>query len=158
MTYSAVDVIREARKRITDVDELVYPNEELISYLNQAIDFLNGFLIASNKAEMLKELTVGDGTAVPEDFSGKYAGYFPVREVGEVFKLQIGSTPVVIRYFANRPHVAETTDTVPFKAQYKSILVQLVSIYAPNRNGYIIDQDKALLKDLLDVMVSGQGG
>lgn len=143
------DILNVIRPRIADENKIEYEDEELIEYLNDAMDFLSAQLIAMNDSGMITDLTVKDGNAVPADFMDKYAGNFPVYISGDAFKILDGSTQVDIRYYAMKPHVVRADDLVPFKDYYKSVLTQAVAMYALNRNEYEIGQDKGLLNDLL---------
>jgi len=149
-SYNAASVLDEVRPRINDLDGIVYTDGELISYLNTAIDYLNGYLIGLKKPEMIQEISIADGTPVPIDWD-TFAGQYPAYIIQDTLKLFEGHERVTVRYFSLMPHVTTVSDVVLFKMRYKSILVHIVAMYALNRNEYDISQDKELLNDLLQV-------
>ena len=148
-SYTVADVLQEVRPRISDIDAITYQDDELISYLNTVIDFLNGYLIAKKQPEMVKQLTIADCMRVPCDWDS-FAGQYPVYITQGKFQLY-DIKKIKARYFALRPHVATVADIVPFSVRYKSVLIQGTAMRALNRNEYDISQDKTLLAELLEV-------
>lgn len=144
-------LLSDIRNRISDSDKLTYSEDELISYINTIIDFLNHFLINQNSQEMIKEITVSNGSAVPDDWV-RSVGSYPIYITQDIFSTYDESAELTVRYFALKPHVSAITDTLPFKPKYESILAQGAALHAANTDGYDISQDKGLLKDLLDVI------
>lgn len=110
------------RRRLGDMQKLSLSDEELIMSLNMAIDRLSEELTADGHPEIVKEFTIeGDaGVPRPADFIS-LCGQFPLVFSQEVDGIKIKhmdpnyNGTMVVRYFANRPHVSKLTDEIPFE-------------------------------------------
>lgn len=141
---NVADIVIRVRQRVGDMAKTKFSDEELLGYLNDAINFLSAELISLRDAEMVKVFTVvhGEtGTAVPADyfsFVGEYPIYFESDDAGSTKVYPLDSSAVSdikVRYFAYKPKVDAMDDTIPFNnVLYYTILSQFTAMYALNRN------------------------
>ena len=145
---TGTDIVRRARLRISDTTNS-FTDAEMIDYVNDAIDFLNTFLIANKDTEFIVSFNTSDGMPVPLDFHS-LAGVWPVTIENGLFRLKVATPPTQkLAYYAVSPHIVLLTDAVKFKDIYQSALSQLTAIYAANRNGANLAQDKTLFDDAM---------
>jgi hypothetical protein len=105
---------------------------EAITFINQAIDYCNDFLIAAKDPTLCKDISITTGMAKPSDW-GKSAGTFPFHFNGDTFVADISPGPVKARYFARKPRITAMTDTWPFTDDIASLAVKWAATYAINR-------------------------
>lgn len=105
---------------------------EAITFINQAIDYCNDFLIAAKDPTMCKDISIMTNDNKPSDW-GKFAGTFPVHFNADKFVLDISPGPVKARYFARKPRIVAMTDTWPFSDDVASLAVKWAAMYAINR-------------------------
>jgi hypothetical protein len=139
------------RQRIFDTDKKEYEDTELLQYLNDAITWLNGYLLQHRPWEMVKELEMFQHDRMPLDFV-RFAGKYPIGYGNRVIELWDGADRINVRYLAAKPRVKKTADFLPFVEQYVSVLLQITANFALNRNAFDISQDKGLLAELVEVM------
>ena len=145
---TGTDIVRRARLRISDTSNS-FTDIEMLDYVNDAIDFLNTFLIANKDPEFIVSFNTNDGMPVPLDFHA-FAGVWPITVENGMFRLKVASPPTQkLAYYAVRSHISALTDAVRFKDIYQSALSQLTAIYAANRNGANLAQDKLLFDDVM---------
>lgn len=146
----------EIRNKINDRDEIGLDDEELLSYLNEALQYISSYLVSANSPLMIKKLDIETETsALPDDFV-RFVGLQPVKITGkEVEALEL---PIKARYFANVKQVG-IADNMPFtQLALNQVAIKLASIYAQNQQGLNVQQDKVLLDELNASIASAVGG
>lgn len=139
--------IFEIRNKINDRDEIGLDDEELLSYLNEALQYISAYLISANSPILVKTETINEGSFVLPDNFARFAGYFPVRVEGNTGEL-LDEPPVKVRYFVTADKV-KATSTMPFtQLALNQVAIKLACIYAQNQQSLNIQQDKALLDEI----------
>ena len=120
--------------------------QELLNYLDRAVDEYSKNQAAAKDIRLLKRLTVTNGQKLPDDFIS-VAGVVPLSiEDGFVnFYDDVESLP--IKYFARLPYVTSYADTdeLPYeKDQYIQVSAR-AAIYALNKHEFNVSQDLLLL-------------
>jgi len=147
------EAIANIRIRIRDRTAIGYVNDELITYINDAINQLSLYLISICDPEMVVQKELTDGDDVPDDYC-KLAGEYGVFIDNGVFRTQ--DTELTIRYYAAKDNISVETDELPFKRLYLGVLSQMAAIYALNRNEFDITQDQKLLDGILQLIGAGK--
>jgi len=158
------DILIRVRQRVGDTQKTTYSDEELIGFLNDAMNFLSSELISIKDPEMVKEFTVTLGTTgvvIPSDFYS-FVGAYPVfiKSDGKIYHLNKDfSGSMIVRYFAYKPNVNNVSDTIPFlNPVYHTLLNQLTSIYTLNRTAASgVVQDAQLVEQIRALIRSGKG-
>lgn len=145
------DIISDMRVSLSDNDAIEYGTAELIQYINYALIYISKILINLGHADVKKELTVTNNTAIPSDFA-QLIGKYPVYPVDGVFKTyETESVPVL--YYANLQKVTSATDTITLKDEFVPILTYFAIIIAGNRNEFDVSQDERLLDRITQMIV-----
>lgn len=139
--------IVEIRNKINDRDKVGLDDSELLSYLNEAIQYIANYLISIKSPIMVADFTANEAeTVLPENFA-KLAGGFPVKRTGNKIELLV-EPPIKIRYLVSYPTV--TSDGVmPF--EYEALnqsAIKLACIYANSQKQTDVTQDKGLLDEI----------
>jgi hypothetical protein len=123
-----------------------------VCFFNDAISFLNDFLISINDQTMLKRLTVCDGVPLPSDWSGKVDDEYGFSISDGKFVVKSMFRPVVkINYYAKKP-IVTLTDEFPFDDSLISVAVLIASIYVINRAEGNTSIDQSLLDQRLEYL------
>ena len=156
--------VREAliqiRHIINDKDELELEDEELLMYLNKAIQYVSSYLIQANSPLIVQDMTVSTGTAeLPKNYV-KTAGGFPVKVTGNTLKwldYESGKT-LKLRYFATY-ELVEMDGEMPFHHDaLNQQTIQAAAIFALNQVEADISQDKAILDEINAALANVIGG
>lgn len=141
------DAIYDIRNKINDRDEIGLDDDELLSYLNEALQYVSSYLVSANSPLMVKEVTIHDETyQMPNDFI-RFVGMPPLKVTGMTATL-LDDPPLKARYFASVSPVG-IVDTMPFKqTALNQVAIKLAGIYAQNQQGLNVQQDKVLLDEL----------
>lgn len=111
------------RQRLGDMQKVTFSDEELIHCLNDAIDDICIEMANSYDPELLKTVTLATGgIPLPDDFiawQGQFALLYSTDEnnittISPIDSEWDGENPT-LKYFAYKPHVANLTDTIPFR-------------------------------------------
>ena len=146
----------EIRNKINDRDEIGLDDDELLSYLNEALQYISSYLVSANSPLMIKKLDIeAETSTLPDDFV-RFVGLQPVKITGkEVEALEL---PIKARYFANVKQVG-IADNMPFtQLALNQVAIKLASIYAQNQQGLNVQQDKVLLDELNASIASAVSG
>ena len=116
----------KVRQKLNDMSKLKYSDEELIYFLNNAIDTVSLELADSKTPEFVKEfqLSAGEEVERPDDFI-EFVGQYPIAFTEEEDKVMMElldqeyPCPMIVRYFALRPKVNLLTDKVPFYREWQ---------------------------------------
>lgn len=141
------DAVIEIRNKINDRDEVGFDDEEILSYLNEAISSVSTYLISINSPIMVEEIVINDKEcAIPKNFA-KMAGGFPLKRTGNKFKL-LTEPPVKLRYLVAYDRL-ELDEDMPFKyAALNQVCIKLACVFANAQQHLDITQDKALLDEM----------
>ena len=146
--------LTKLRLRIRDEYKVEYTDDELIGYLNDALAYWDSTRIVSADPLRLKSLTVNPNATVPTDFA-KWAGTYPVYiQNGNVYSASGDS--VACKYYAYSTSFASTSDNINLPNPEISILLQLSTIYALNKNQFDVSTDTSLAKALQDVVAQSK--
>lgn len=139
--------IFEIRNKINDRDEIGFDYDELLSYLNEALQYISAYLISANSPILIKTQTINEGSFVLPDNFARFAGYFPVRVEGNTCEL-LDAPPMKVRYFATADNVNATSEMPFTQLALNQVAIKLASIYAQNQQSLNIQQDKVLLDEI----------
>lgn len=157
LVSEAIALIRE---RINDNYDTGYSDNILINYINDAVKYLAGAMIARHDPYLTKEYTVesvSGSNPIPDDFI-RFAGGYPVKRKGNQFLIINGSPIVNTKYFYMPKNVSVPGDSIPFDEQvYQAIVINLACIYALNQHEFNVQQDEAMKQELEKIIVSALG-
>ena len=140
---NAGDIIREARYQLNDTDKIEFSDAELLSYINQALRYINEIGINLNSNLLLKraDLTLTDGVAsLPSDFirekvvrAGKTAlqSNRDYQIIGD--KIYSDYENLTVEYFYQFPLLISVSDILPVKDVFTDVIKQIVIFLALNR-------------------------
>lgn len=139
--------LSEVRNKTNDRDEIGLGDEEVLSYLNEAIQYVSAYLIAANSPLMVKVLEIrGKEADLPQGFV-RFVGLQPIKVTGTEIEL-LDEPPVKLRYFAN-PSYVMFNDDMPFdNVALNQVAIKLASIYVNAQQRLDVQQDKALLDEI----------
>ena len=119
--------------------------EELINYLDRAVDEYSKRQAAAGDLRLMKRMAGVDGARLPLDFLS-FCGAVPVNVEGGVMKYYGEATTLPIRYFARLPYVsAYPSGALPYENDQERTIAALAAIYALNKHEYNVSQDLMLL-------------
>lgn len=156
LVKEAVALIRE---RINDQFDTGYSDDIIVNYINDAVKYLGGALIARNDPILTQKIAVTSLTRspVPKNFV-RLAGGFPVKREGTEFKITDGSSLVEIKFFF-MPVNVDIESVMPFwnNDTYDMIVVDMACIYALNQHEYDVQQDTNLRQQLDAIIQAALG-
>ena len=120
--------------------------QELINYLDRAVDTYSKRQAAAKDIRFLKRATITNGGKLPSDFIS-FCGAVPVNVDGGVTTFYGEASTLPIRYFARLPYVSSygEEDALPYEHEHEMIIAALAAIYALNKHEYEVSQDLYLL-------------
>ena len=140
------------RHKTNDRDEVGNSNEELLAYLNEAIQYVSQYMIGANSPTMVQEMNIAENASTEVDLPPnfvKFCGTFPARITGDKINL-LEDPPMKLRYFVSYP-IVEMDGEMPFHHdELNQIAVRLACIYVSNQQELDVQQDQALLKEIQD--------
>lgn len=132
----------------TDGGNLEEPEgtQELLNYLDRAVDEYSKRQAAANDIRLMKETKLDNNSNLPDDFL-KFCGVIPVKVIGNKVKLYIQGTKISVRYLARLPYVTSYSDTatLPYENDQEIAIAALAAIYALNKHEYNISQHLMLM-------------
>lgn len=152
--------LTEIRKKIWDQDKITMQDDDLLTCLNEAIQYVSSYLISENSPILIHDLIINTETiTLPENYV-KTAGQYPVKITENTLKwldYETGKT-MKLRYFSTCPKVA-ADGVMPFAHDaLHQIIIKLAAIYAGNQMEADISQDKALLDEINAALAKTIGG
>ena len=120
--------------------------DELICYLDRAIDEYCKIQANKNDLRLLKRITAINNQKIPDDFLG-FCGSVPINIESGRMEFYGSNQVLPVRYFARLPYVSSfnDTDTLPYERDQAIKIASLASIYALNKHEYNVTQDLTLL-------------
>lgn len=149
--------VNEVRNKINDRDAIGLDDEELLSYLNESIQFICTYLAGSNSPLLAKEAVIEESPYVLPDNFVRFAGSFPLKMTGKVVTV-FDTLPLKIRYFCTYDKV-EMSDEMPFtNSSLNQVAIKLAGIYANAQQQFDITQDKGLCDEIVKGIAAAVGG
>lgn len=140
------------RNRLSDSLETGYDDDELIAYINDAINFVWHVLIDNNYYEVIGDTTfTKEINEVPEDWyrATNQAPLLVRNNKVEVY----GTIPYPVRYYRKPQFVSKTTDELPFKNEaFSNILAQLTVISAMSNHEFNMDVEQDLVEAIVGLL------
>lgn len=154
------EALQDLRFKIHDKDVIEMTDDELITCLNEAIQYVASYLVGQNSPVMVKNIVIDtEEYTLPENFI-KTAGMFPIKITGNKLKwldYEPGES-LTVRYFSTCPAVT-VNDEMPFAHDaLNQITIKLAAIYCGNQLESDIGQDKALLDEVNAMLAQTIGG
>lgn len=140
------------RDRLSDNLQSGYEDQELIAYINDAINFIWNVLINNNYYEVIADKVFTEKVnPIPEDWY-KVTSQAPL-VVHEDHIEVYGKLPLKIRYYTKPKFVSKTTDTMPFKNEgFSNIAAQLVIILAMSNHGFNMDVEQDMVEAIVGLL------
>ena len=120
--------------------------QELLNYLDRAVDEYSKRQAAQKDIRLLKRMSVINGAAIPEDFLG-FAGVIPMNIDNGIMIFYGENNSLPVRYFARLPYVTSygANDELPYQDDQQITIAALAAIYSLNKHEYNISQDLLLM-------------
>lgn len=120
--------------------------QELITYLDRAVDEYCKTQAARGDRRLLKVMTVSSGSILPSDYIA-LCGSAPINISGKVITFYGDENIMPVRYFARLPYVSDTglTSSLPYEHDQEMAICALAAIYALNKHEFNVSQDLMLL-------------
>lgn len=149
--------VNEVRNKINDRDAIGLDDEELLSYLNEAVQFVCTYLAGANSPLLVcEDIIESTPYTLPSNFV-KFAGYFPVKMTGRTLDV-FDNLPLKIRYFCTYENL-EMSSEMPFdNDSLNQVAIKLAGIYANAQQQFDITQDKGLLDEIVKGIAAAVGG
>ncbi len=154
------EALTDIRRKIWDKDKITMDDDDLLTCLNEAIQYVASYLISENSPVLAHDIIINTETVtLPENYV-KTAGLYPVKITGTTLKwldYEAGKT-MKLRYFSTCSKVA-ADGVMPFVHDaLHQIIIKLAAIYAGNQMEADISQDKALLDEINAALAKTIGG
>ena len=120
--------------------------QELIHYLDRAVDEYSKRQAAAKDVRLLKTMNISNGSNLPNDFLA-LCGAVPININSGTISFYGEASTLPVRYFARLPYVSSYSDSaaLPYEHdQYMNIL-SLAAVYALNKHEFNVTQDMYLL-------------
>ena len=140
------------RDRLSDEMESGYENNEIISYINDAISFIWDVCVMNDYYEVIGDITLtNQSTPTPDDFY-KITNMAPVvarRDTLECYD----SLPQVLRYYKRPQYVSSVDDQIPFKnEQFANIINQFVVVLAMSNHGFDMQTEEDFVEAIVKIL------
>lgn len=154
-------IIQDIRNRINDKDGVGdFDDDEIVSYINQALNYVGLYFVTANNPLALKEVTIKDGDTLPTDYI-KHCGILPIKVTGKVVKFLDTSTKnLTMKYFYKAANITGTAtdEEMPYDdALTNNIIVTITVILLMNQQRLDVTQDQTLSGTLTDMLNSAYG-
>lgn len=140
------------RNRLSDNLQSGYDNDELIAYINDAINFMWHVLIKNGYYEV-----IGDAEFTQEENNLPTDWYRATNQAPILIKppkaIVYGKRPIKVRYYKRPPQMREVTDTLPFTNNaFNNLIGQLVIILAMSNHGFNMDVEQDMLEAVVGLL------
>jgi len=160
------ELIQTLRRELNDTQRIEYSDEELLSYINRAKDFIVDELLGIRSPLLLKQavLTPTNGSApLPEHFAVEHAviangvplqsspiPYNLGRDSYSVFdgSLYVNADSVLLYYYARIPDLSFDSSIDEPLALFIPLLIVLAVMFAKNRTMIPVSLEPTFLQDL----------
>lgn len=140
------------RNRLSDNLQSGYDNDELIAYINDAINFMWHVLIKNGYYEVIgdAEFTAEENN-LPTDWD-RATNQAPIL-IKPPKAIVYGKRPIKVRYYKRPPQMREVTDTLPFTNNaFNNLIGQLVIILAMSNHGFNMDVEQDMLEAVVGLL------
>lgn len=149
------DIIPKIRKRIHDEDKLVYDDEELMDYFNDAQDFIASTLVSLGYEGMIYTVEAILLTKLPANFI-KLCGQYPMTiNNGGFVPEQNG---LIVRYVGYPLPLKTIQDQIDMFDVWIPLLIQATVMFAQNTEEFTLKQDMEMIKTKISGLVAIRGG
>lgn len=140
------------RDRLSDNLQSGYEDQELIAYINDAINFIWHVLIDNGYYEVVGDVTFTQANAkAPEDWY-KATNQAPVIVRGDDVEVY-GNLPLKVRYYKKPKFVYTDADQLPFKNDaFNNIISQLVIVLAMSNHGFNMDVEQDMVEAIVGLL------
>lgn len=152
------EALTEIRNKINDRDMVGLDDSELLSYLNEAVQYIAALMITNNSTELIQEEIVEEPTfTLPVNFA-KFCGYYPIRRTGLTAEL-LDEPPLKVRYFVSYPLLTDgEEEEMPFNhIALTQVAIKVACAYAQNQEKLNIQQDTALYQEIMQAIATSMG-
>lgn len=121
--------------------------QELLNYLDRAVDEYSKRLMEEKSVDLIKTLTVEvQNRTLPDDFLG-FCGAVPVTVQNNTINYYSDEPNISFKYFARLPYVSSysISTNVPYSQKHCMRIIALAAIYALNKHEFNVSQDLMLL-------------
>ena len=120
--------------------------QELLNYLDRAVEEYSKRQAANGDMRLLKTMTVSSGATLPNDYLAM-CGAVPVSITGKTITFYGDESMMPVRYFARLPYVSSylSNADIPYERDQDIAICALAAIYALNKHEYNVSQDLMLL-------------
>ena len=120
--------------------------QELLNYLDRAVDEYSRQQAGMNNIRFIKRMTVIDGAKLPEDFI-KFCGIVPIIIDTGIMNYYGSVANLPVKYFARLPYVTAYGENVrlPYNHDDEMRIAALAAAFALNKHEFNVQQDLALL-------------
>lgn len=120
--------------------------QELLSYLDRAVDEYSKMQATRGDIRLIKKLTLRNGELLPSDFLS-LCGTVPMTVTNKTIELEYGSADIPAKYFARLPYVSDygMDNELPYETDQSNAICALGTIYALNKHEFNVSQDLMLL-------------
>lgn len=120
--------------------------QELLNYLDRAVDEYSKRQVAKRDVRLQKTMTVSNGRSLPNDFL-EFCGAVPLNIDGGTITYYGEASTLPVRYFARLPYVSSygENSSLPYKPDQEIGIAALAAIYALNKHEFNVSQDLMLL-------------
>lgn len=120
--------------------------QELLNYLDRAVEEYSKRQAANGDMRLLKTMTVSSGSTLPNDYLAM-CGAVPVSITGKTITFYGDEDMMPVRYFARLPYVTSYSENaaLPYETDQQIMICALAAIFALNKHEYNVSQDLMLL-------------
>lgn len=140
------------RNRLSDSLETGYDDDELIAYINDAINFMWHVLIDNNYYEVIGDITFKQSeNDIPADWY-KVTNQAPLLLQNNKI-IVYGDVPLTVRYYRKPQFVSAVTDELPIKNEaFNNILTQLTVIAAMSNHEFNMDVEQDFVEAIIGLL------
>lgn len=152
MTVKELMVKGALRNRLSDSLESGYEDDELIAYINDAINFIWHVLIDNDYYEVIGDHTFTEKKSqIPSDWY-RVTNQAPIIVRGTEAEVY-GDVPQVIRYYKRPKFVSAVGDEMPFNNEaFCDIVIQMVVILAMANHGFNMDVEQDVVEAIIKLL------
>ena len=140
------------QERLSDSLETGYAMNELIAYLNDALDFVWHVLIKNGYYEVVNDIVLTTATtAKPNDWY-RVTNQAPVIAKGDNLECY-GTLPMTIRYYKKPPLLSAETDTIPLTNEgILDLTTQILIVLAMSNHGFDMQTESDFAQAIVNLL------
>ena len=148
------ELLRQAavQERLSDSLETGYNMDELVAYLNDAVNFIWHVLLAHKYHEVLGELELKEEeTAIPDDFY-KFTNMAPC--IVRNGKIECyGTLPQILRYYKKTPLIENEESDIPLKNWgLLNLATQIMIVLAMSNHGFDMQTESDFAQAIIQLI------